>query len=298
MSIPSLPHWQPQGPDSRCVIAGKALGWENCTPTSVAMAIDRSTLGAKRPSGCDVRDAIDPPDVAGGTTLPQCAAVARRLGVAVDVYVGSNVVPPFWTAVQAQAGRSFVLQGNTAAILSTSHRSTGGPVNHAVFVAGVRGGSQGEPAEGLVYDPAADGRSASWGRAAQGPQWWSWGDIKRFAAALHPWGDGDPRVLGPGKFYTALFPDTEPHVHLRYGGVKTSPFPDAMTAWRNDGGDYVNFYPKPDHQTTKPSGRIRVGASWNGYQRTSGSLFNGSRRWYGDHNGTRWIHSYRLRGEG
>jgi hypothetical protein len=32
--------------------------------------------------------------------------------------------------------------------------------------------------------------------------------LERFAAALHPWGEGDPRTLGYGKFYAGIFPAT------------------------------------------------------------------------------------------
>lgn len=291
MGVPAAPHWQPQGPASRCVIQGHALGWLNCTPCSVAMAIEKATLSAKRPTACDIRGGIEPIDVAGGTTLPQCARVAERMGVSVDVYVGANVVPPFWAAVQLQGGRGIVLQGNTSALLGSPFRSTGTGVNHAVYVNQARGGALGEPAEALVFDPAADGRVAGWGKAAQGPQWWPWARVKAFAAALRPWGDGDPRVLGPGKWYCAVFPDTEPHAHFKYGAVRTSPFPDIVrvnvaTLWSHSTPAYgVGNRIKP---------RLVKDARFDAYQRVSKS----GTLWLGSHDGTRWVPASKVRNIG
>jgi len=292
MSVPALPHWQPQGPDSRCVLQGHQLGWENCTPTSVAMAVERSTLSALRPSGCEVRDFTG--DYIGGTTLPQCVKYAAAHNIHVDTYVGPNVVSPFYVGTQIRAGRSGVLQGNTEALLSTSHRSTGGRVNHAVYVAAVRGGSGGEPDAALVYDPAADGRVAGWGKAAQGPQWWPWLTVKKFAASLRPSStDGGltGTVLGPGKCYVALFPDTEPHAHFRYGGSRTTPFPDRtrvdVTAlWSHRTPAYGT--------TNRISPRLERDGLFVAYQRVvkSGVL------WLGSHDGTRWVPASKMRNVG
>lgn len=289
MSAPSRPHWQPQGPGNRCVIAGASFGWLNCTPAAFAMGIEKSTLGAQRPTACDIRK--ETLDRDGGTTLRQCEPSAEKRGVRVDVYVGPAVVPPYWTAVQLQAGRGAVIQGNTRALNGTRFRSTGTSVNHAVWVNEVRGGSLGEPAEALVYDPAADGRRAGWGKAAQGPQWWPWATVKNFAADLKPWGDNDPRRLGPGKFYAALFPDTEPHVHLRFGATRTTPFPDrarvdVAALWAHTVPAYGT--------STRVSPRLERGDLFVAYQRVS----RAGAVWLGDHDGTRWVPAGKVRNIG
>lgn len=292
MTVPSRARWQPQGPASRCVIQGHALGWLNCTPTSFAMGIDKSTLGAKRLTGCDVRESTG--DVAGGTTLLQCEPFAEKAGVKVDVYVGSKVVPPYWLAVQMQAGRGCVLQGNTSALISTPFRSTGSGVNHAAWVNDVRGGKLGEPAEALVYDPAADGHQASWGKAAQGPAWWPWSRVIRFAHALHPWGDDDPRTLssmGIDGVYVAVFPDTEPHVHLRYGASRTSPFPDRLRV--NVPAVYTHSTPAYG-TANRIEPRLHRDDLFVAFQRVT----KPDAVWFGSHDGTRWIPKSKVRNIG
>ena len=52
--------------------------------------------------------------------------------------------------------------------IGTASQSTGGPVNHAIWVQAVRGGTEDVPDQVLVYDPAADGRSRSWRRVRNG----------------------------------------------------------------------------------------------------------------------------------
>lgn len=295
MSIPARPAWQPQGPASRCKIDGKEFGWLNCTPTSFAMAMEKATLGRVRLTGCTVRKETG--DRLGGTTLAQCAAVAKAHGVPVEVHAGSAVVNPFLVGSWLHSGRGVVAQGNTSALLRTAFRSTGGGVNHAVYLNEGRGWKQNAsgqwyPAEVLVYDPAADGRRASWGRADQGPSWWPWATALAFFAALKPWGDQDPRRLGLGKVYCAQFADTEPHVHLRYtGSERTTPFPRTMTVKSPAAGRKVNVRSGPS-TSYGVVGTLATGATFVAYQQNPrGQSLAGSRLWYGDHNGTRWVHS-------
>lgn len=285
---------QEQGPASNCIINNKLLGWLSCSAYGMAMGIDRATLGAKRPSGCEVRRRTG--DTTGGLTLPQVAAVAEvAYGVDVDVRVGSNVCTPSFAARRARAGRGFCLQGNTGPLVKTRWKSTNGGVNHLVWVNEVRGGTADVPDEALVYDPAADGRRSD---IDQGPSWWPWSLVLRFAAALRPWGEDDPRVLGPGKFYAGFLPDTEPHVHLKYGGVRTVPFPDRTTAYNVVSTRLINVRAKPTTSSTKVD-TLKVGERFTAYQKTtSGQLLAGSRVWYGNHNGNEWVHESGLRGEG
>lgn len=294
MTVPARPHWQPQGPATRCVIKGISLGWLNCTPTATAMGIERSTLGSNRPSGCNVRAAISPQDLSGGTTMPQNAEAARDFGVKVDVFVGANVVPPIWLARQCRAGRGFVLQGYTGPLVATKCRSTGSGVNHAVWVNEVRGGSLDDPSEALVYDPAADGRQAGWGKAAQGPQWWPWNTLIAFARALHPFGENDPRTLrsmGINGVYCGVFPDTEPHVHIRYGANRTSPFPDRT---RVDQAELWSHTSPAFGEDNRISPRLQRDDLFVAYQRVvkSGEL------WLGNHDGNAWVPASKMRNVG
>src|SRR5262245_51821116 len=212
--------FQPQNPDK----SGCAEGWRCCTPFGMAMAASQGSRWSWNPTGCQVFHSTN--DQAGGIQLRQCVPIMTAHGIHVDVYTGD--ITTYALAVNLQSGRGANVQGNTKPLLSTSHRSTAGPLNHNVHVSEVRGGTLGHPKEALVYDPAADGRHAGWGVSARGPEWWPWSLVLAFAAALRPWGDGDPRTLGPGRAYAALFPDTEPHFHSKFGGVRTDPFPDHL----------------------------------------------------------------------
>ncbi len=292
MGVPALPKWQPQGPASRCVYKGVALGWLNCTPTSFAMAIDRSTLHAVHPTGCDVR--VSTGDTSGGTTMAQCAPYAKQCGVATDVHAGSNVVSPTYVATQLRAGRSIVLQGNTKVLIGTKYRSTGSGVNHAIHIPAVRGGSLENPSEGLVYDPAADGHQAGWGKVAQGPQWWPWSLIVRFAHELHPWGEGDSRTLrsmGVNGVYATLFPDTEPHAHFHYGAVRTSPFPDRTRVNR----DALWSHKTPSYGVAnRISPRLHRDDLFVAYQKVNKAGI----WWLGSHDGNRWVPQSKMRNVG
>lgn len=308
MGIPSRPKKaRHEGPATSCVISGVALGWTNCTPESTAMGVSKTTLGRVDPSGCGIR--IETGDRSGGTTIPQCAAVVEReWRISVEVRVGSNVATPVYLAAKLKAGCGHVAQGNAGALLSaraldgTRLRSTAGYVNHAVWVNEGRGwhkDSNGHwiPTEVLVYDPAADGRHVGWGTADTSPSWWPWSVYLHFLAALRPWGDQDSRTLGSGKAYAMVFPSSEPHAHLRYSGQRTTPFPD-HTLGDAPAGRRSNIRSSPS-SAAPIVGYLARGAAFTAYQvTTSGSLLAGSRTWYGDHNGTKWVHSSGLRAEG
>lgn len=139
MSEPGLPRYQAQNPAiNPCTIAGRELGWLSCTSYAFAMATDQGSAGRVKLTGCDFRDATN--DTVGGTTIPQNVPLAESRGVRVEVHVGSGVCNPTYAAIQCKAGRGFVLQGNSGAMVGTKWQSTAGAVNHAVFVSAVRGG--------------------------------------------------------------------------------------------------------------------------------------------------------------
>ncbi len=272
------PVFQPQGPDSRCVVNGVPLGWDSCTMYAGAMAVN-GTRPDYHPSGCTLRTRSG--DTSGGTTLRQMAdAVQSVVGMHVDTYTGANVLTPQRVARLVRAGRRCVIQGNADAMIGTVHQSTAGAVNHAVMVNEVRGGTLDEPSEALVYDPAADGRNRAY-HVDQGPSWWPWWLVKRFCANLRPAGTG-PR-LGAGKVYVGVFPDSEPHVTLRAGAKRSTPFPDRTRA----GKTKVGIYSAPNglrHLYSVDRGTLLVG-----YQYVDGTSAWGSNRWLGNDDGTEWV---------
>lgn len=277
------PRFQQQGPDTNCkVTVGDRtyyLGWDSCTMYAGAMAVDGTTGGVKRPSGCALRRASG--DTSGGTTLRQMAdAVMELTGIHVDTYTGANVLSPQRVARNARAGRRQVIQINADAMIGTRFQSTAGAVNHAVMLNEVRGGTLDEPAEALIYDPAADGRVRSY-HVDQGPSWWPWSLVKKACANLRPSGPGGSR-LGPGKVYVAVFPDSEPHVTLRAKARKSSPFPDRTRANKPKVGVYA--YPGGPHRYSVARGTLLVG-----YQYVDASSAWGSTRWLGNDDNTEWV---------
>lgn len=295
------PLFQPQLPDSRCIIDGKHLGGESCTAYAMAMLIDRATLGQKRPTGCRVRALTG--DTTGGLTLPQVANAAREYGVEVAVRTGSNTIAPLTALGMLRAGRPIVLQGGTRPLLGTDLRSTAGAINHAVYLneARLTGNDWDDPDEVDIYtfDSAADGRDRSY-HVDQGPTWWTLRQVMAFAAALQPWGEDDPRTLGPGRWYAGIGPDTEPHVILRYGGRKTTPFPDKMRAINPPGVlSRVSVRSRPDRNLAGDITRyLEPGDLFLAYQRTVGIVKHGSNIWYGNQSGREWVPGGGMKFEG
>lgn len=201
----SIPVFQPQGPANNCVIHGRELGWLSCTSFGCAMAADAATNGLVQIDGCSLREMTG--DTIGGLMLSQVRGPLLQLGVPTELHVGANVATPAYVARRLAAGRPVALQGNTGALDGTPFKDTDGSINHLTAIIAVRGGTSDVPKEALVYDPAADGRRAG---IAQAPDWWPWPLVLKFAARLHPWGEDDPRLLGPGKFYCLIFPAPPP----------------------------------------------------------------------------------------
>jgi hypothetical protein len=300
VGVPSQPReLYEQLPTCQCVINGVCVGGSSCTMYAAAHGVDQATLGKQRPSGCALRKASR--DSSGGTTLLQASAAVDALSsTKLTVYVGNNVRSLRQLADDLYRGRSVVLQGNCSALRYTPFRSTQGAVNHAVFLSRGYGFDRGEdglfiPDSVKVYDPIADGRRAAWGTAARGPDVWPWATVRAFAGALRPFGDNDSRTLAklrPGKAYAGLFPDTEPHVHLRYAGsARTDPFPKKMTIRSPAAGRKVNIRKGPSTSYAVVATAV-TGQGFNAYQvNKSGQSLAGSRVWYGNHDGDRWVHS-------
>jgi hypothetical protein len=306
MSAMPRPKFQQQGPESHCTIDGLKLGWLSCTAYAMAMGIDAATAGTRRPSGAKIRKLTG--DTAGGLKLRQVADVAlEHYDVRVAVRTGWNTIAPARAAQLLRSGRGFVLQGNTEALLGTRSQSTIGACNHAVWVNEVKGGSDDEPAKALVYDPAADGRHRVGIDFADGPRWWPWDRVLAFAAALRPVDEHGPR-LGPGKLFAGFVPrrhdappaqDTpEPDVILRPGAVRTKPFPDRVRANVRK-GHRINIRSRPDRLAARDIvDRVPDGTLFIAFQRlTAGVRPAGaaSTTWFGNREGTEWIHVSGLR---
>jgi len=88
-----------------------------------------------------------------------------------------------------------------------------------------------------------------------------------------------------------LFADTEPHVHLWGGAVRSDPFP-----WNAKGRSgsttkarEMRVGPSDDYAKV---GTLSVGAKFQAFQ----SKMTGSQKWYGNHDGNRWVRQNGLTG--
>lgn len=297
---PFRPHIQHEGPAESCVINGRLLGWTNCGPAAAAMGIEQGTLGGQRPDDCVVREATG--DTIGGTTMSQVAAVSASYGVPIEVHVGAGVATPAYLAGQLHLGRGTHVQGNAEAMLGTPYRSTAGRVNHSVHVAEGQGwylqGSVWLPREVLVYDPAADGRRAAWGKAADGPDWWPWATLLAFAAALRPHGDGGPSDntsrLGPGAIYCGLLPRPKPAI--RYARTAALGAPGHNRVRPPVAGRLVNVRSGPGMQYPVVF-QLAAGDYFVTYQQTTAAdqHLSPRARWAGSQDGKQWVHASGLR---
>ena len=290
------PAFQHQGPDTNCVIDEKPLGWVSCTAYSMAMLIDASTDGAKRPKGCKVRRIVSPRDTDRGLNLRQVAEVAEvAFDVEVAVRTGGNAISTEGALAQIERGRGFVLQGNNSAW------GLGG-ANHAVYVHEVRGGVAGAPKEALVYDPQ---RTQA--------RWIPWRRVLAFGAELRL-NESGTRRLGPGLLYAGFMPTPPAVVAGPQAGVaRAAPAGDGVVL--RFGGTRL---PHRDRTIVDPPAGRRVnvrstplslaggtivetlgkGARFVAFQERRGGALPpgaGSRRWFGNRAGTEWIHVSGLR---
>ena len=253
----------------------------NCTCAAGAMALDRDTLGRKTSTGAIIRNWTG--DTVGGTRQSQVAdAIERAYGVELDVET------PILTATalsRLDSGQGMMLAGQSAATHGTkwsaSETFTG---NHQWFDNERRKNSQVAGGyEHLIFDPLADGRRAG---IAKSPFWVPENVVLDFARRLDV--DGRGTRLGYGKFYAVFTHDTEPHIVLRYGGVELKP-PRVKTI-QVPAGHKANVRSRPT--TAAPIVNRKVnGSHFTAYQRTTtGQLIGGSRIWFGNIDGTRWLH--------
>lgn len=271
------------------------------------MLIDAATKGARTPDGCTVRRWTG--DTSGGLTVGQMRGPCAHYGVPLAVHTGPEYLTPGQFARALRERRPIIIQGNTSATLKTTWRSTLSGVNHCIVAVDARGWqANGLPDEVLIGDPAADGRKRAY-HVDQGPSWWPWRLVLAFAAALHPFGERDSRIVGAGKVWCGVgpsggslypLPPVPPAVTLKYGGVKTNPFPDRTRAVDPPGSARVNVRTRPD-RLLKGDIVDSLGPNelFTAYQKTSsGVSLAGSKTWYGNKTGNRWVHSSGLTHKG
>ncbi len=259
MSVPDRPRFVKQ-------LDGSRYAGLNCTCASAAMALDRATLGVHQTTGSYVRALTG--DTTGGTTLAQVdAALSRRWGINLDVEYNLS-----WDSFVARikAGQGAILQGwegvTRGTRWSASETFSG---NHAWFVNDYISG------KGFrVYDPLADGRRDG---IAESPLIIPASVVREWAGKLDVSDPAEPyRAIGLGKVYAGFTRDTEPHVHLRYGGVRSRPFPD-RTRGAKDGVD-VRRSPGTTGTFVR---NLSKGQLFIAYQQTEHYL--------GNHNGNEWV---------
>lgn len=271
---------------------GNNFASQNCGVSTDAMSAERATLGRLRYSGADLRQMLG--DKSGGTNLAQSKAVLARLGVSLETHL-----PGRFTQLEEalRQGRGANMAGYYAPVQGTSYQGsetfTG---NHRVWVNEARGWSRGSDGlwhaeEFLVFDPLADARRNG---IDQGPTWWPRALVYSYGWRLDVSDPAEPyRPLPKGTAYFGLVRDTEPHVELRYGGARTSPFPDRTRATA-PAGKRVNVRRAPNRDKA-PVRTLASGALFVAWQRTTtGERLAGSRVWYGDQDGNEWVHAANL----
>lgn len=256
----------------------------NCTMASLAMAIVRHQKGINPPGTAmwypkpwDLRAKTG--DTSGGTNLAQAEAVAKKAyGVDLDVQQGIS-----WGTFRTniKKGRGAILQGSYYKWQGTVYDGSraGFNGNHAVYVNEVRYNTSKSRYEYLVYDPLWDGRRSN---IHKGPMWVPESWLKVFAGYLNLSNTGTRR-LGVGKAYAAFTRDTEPDVVLRAGAVAVA----RVTYYARYNGAIVRYGPWTSSSVVA---KLAKGAPFVVYQRyDKGTLVDGSRIWFGDATGKRWI---------
>lgn len=275
---------------------GNVFAGQNCGVSVDAMSAERATLGRLRLSGADIRERLNDHD--GGTNLTQSKAVLARYGVRLDL----DQPGPFWkleAAIREGRGANTAMYYAPVRDTEFSGSETFGG-NHRIWVSEGRGWFQDgrgrwHAEEYHVFDPLADARRKG---IADGPDWWPRNLLMRSCWRLNVASPGDNYLALPeGWAYFGLVKDTEPHAQLRFGAERTTPFPDACVTVA-PAGKKVNVRRAPNRDQ-EPINERRRGQPWRAWQVTrDGERVDGSRVWYGNQDGTRWIHSANLAREG
>lgn len=277
---------------------GTKLAGINCNPTSGALLVDLVTCGRKRPSGAAVRERCLEPDGTmdkkGGTHNSQVAA-AMWSGWRVKLYVDNGTWKDVARALMDGCGVS--LSGSAVATHGTKYQARAGfSDNHQWAVTDIR--QRNGKWEVRVFDPLADGKEG-----VTAPFWMPAPLAARFAASLDGRTQAERNAHKPveplGK-NRAIYGKTDP---IRCDDRVTTPPAHRSAAVPVGGADGRDMVVKVD------VGRVRKGPSTQTAivarksrgqhflvsQRIDGQKVGGSRIWFGDDTGHRWMHSSLLK---
>jgi hypothetical protein len=281
------------------------LGGSNCNPSAAAILIDFATCGHRRTTGAAVRDLTD--DFDGGMWLGDVAKAVRR-GFRVDMDLNTGRFERVLRALEA--GRGVSLCGSSIVTLHTKFQASETfDGNHQVALTDIRKLPDGTR-EILVFDPLADGRRAAIARA---PMWMPVDLVREFAGRLDLRSEqeraaGRPREpLGIGRATYAVTeaprcpaePDDGPAADQPGPAKEPPPVRLRLGAKRAGGPDGrelavavpVGRVRERPRTTSEIVGRKREGESFLAFQRIRGQRVAGSRLWFGDRHGSRWMHS-------
>lgn len=273
---------------------GSRLGGVNCNPSAGATLVDLVTCGTRRTTGAAVRELTG--DNVGGTPLKVVVAALRR-GFDIDLDVNTA---SFDRVIKAlKAGRGVSLSGSSIATVRTRFQASESfDGNHQWAVTDIRSTAGGQ-LEMLVYDPLADGRRRA---IATSPMWIPVDIVREFAGKLDLRSPAEKaakrprRPLGAGR---ATYGVTEV-VSCVPATAKRPP-----TVTLHAGAALVNAQAGRKRTVVVPVGRIRerptttsdilgrkraAEAFWT-FQVIKGQRVAGSRVWFGDRDGERWMHS-------
>lgn len=244
---------------------------ENCTPATGANGANASTGGKVNKSGAQIRNLIarsaetDPRNP--GWSLTDLDRAMAKIGVLFDNRSGRG-----WSAVISALnnGNYVALQGDSDRF-SNSTCSGAFDGNHCVGV---------HPATRVVNlrrQHWIDDPICKTGR-------WEYDSVLRaYATKLH-----STVLFG---VFTKRVPKTAApatSVTLKYGGVKLSP--PQVKKISVPAGRYANVRSRPTTAASKVT-TLANGRTFTAYQVTkTGQLLGGSRVWYGDNTGNRWLH--------
>jgi hypothetical protein len=286
--------FQHQGPDDNCVINGHLLGWVSCTAYAMAMLVHAATDGEQSPKGCALRRRTKGDngkvDDEGGLSLSQVERVAEQFyGVPINRRTGGGAIPITKAIARLENGQGFVLQGNNDGWGMAA-------VDHAIYVDRVRGGTTGAPKQALVLDSQR-----------KHAVWVPWEKVVGFGSHLRT--DGSGGRPKPGTFWAGFGPAratpeeqmtasvaADNGVKLRFGAKAlagrmrmraTVPHGHAVKVRRTPRDLAVRL------RDTLDDGEVFV--TWQRLEDGERPAPGATRRWYGNKDGTSWVHASGLR---
>lgn len=250
---------------------GSRYAGENCTPASGANGANASTGGRVNKTGGAIRSLVprwaetDPSNP--GWSIPDLDKAMGKLVVGFDNRSGRG-----WSHLVSalNAGQYVVLQGDSDRF-SNATCSGAFNGNHAIGI---------HPASRVV-----NLRRQRWinDPICKAGRW-------EYESTIRAYGQKIATSLRFGVYTTAVPRQAAPAttVTLRYGGVKLSPAQNKRISV--PAGQKANVRSRPTSEATRVTS-LANGTVWTAYQVTkTGQLLAGSRTWYGDKTGTRWLH--------